>query len=85
MISVIKIDDVEYQVESLPVEIQNLVRKYDTWSADFEKYTFEAEKAAIAQKQASELIIQEVRKHASKQLAEMQRQKKDQTVEKDPE
>ena len=47
MISVIKIDDVEYQVESLPVEIQNLVRKYDTWSADFEKYTFEAEKAAI--------------------------------------
>ncbi len=84
MISVIKIDDVEYNVEGLPLEIQALVRKYDTWTADFEKYTFEAEKAAIAQKQASESIINEVRKHASKQLAEMQKQKNDEKV-KNPE
>lgn len=84
MISVIKIDDVEYSVESLPLEIQALVRKYDVWTTDFEKHTFEAEKAAIAQKHASESLIQEVRKYASKQFAEMQKTKNEEK-EKNPE
>jgi outer membrane lipopolysaccharide assembly protein LptE/RlpB len=78
------LDDVEYSVESLPLEVQALVRKYDAWTTDFEKYTFEAEKAAIAQKHASESIIQEVRKYASKQLAELQKLKNEEK-EKNPE
>lgn len=68
----IKVDDVEYVISELPVNIQEMIQRYEIWTQDELKAKLEMEKASLARAQLNNMIIEEVRKNNAAIVKQMQ-------------
>ena len=58
---IIEVDGVQYEIDTLPQEIQALVARHDTWSKDKTEALLEYEKADLALQNLTQRIQTDVR------------------------
>lgn len=67
----IKVDDVEYTLQELPQNVQEMVYRYELWGKEETEHKFEMEKASLAREKVHQLIIDNVRNYNAEIVKKM--------------
>lgn len=67
----IKVDDVEYTLQELPQNVQEMVYRYELWGKEETEHKFEMEKASLAREKVHQLIVDNVRNYNAELVKQM--------------
>ena len=80
----IRIDDIDYEFDTLPSNIQEMVIRYDVWTKQETEHKFEMEKASFAREKLNGRTVESVRSYNATLVKEMQHAKEVAQVQTDP-
>lgn len=68
----IRVDDIDYDFNSLPPEVQDMVTMFEMWSADATKHRVELQKAEIAINVMRDKVVEAIRRYNAELVKKLQ-------------